>query len=431
MLTEWHNTAAYLLSHVRAGRLELSLVCDIDPEHQYALKVARLAVSPLAQSPPLKDCNIRLCKAWNRPLQRLAEEACFQACPKASPLSPEPTKISSALVNLPPELRLRIFEYTDWITPWKEVSWSRQDHGYQLCHPPCLNSEGGCPPHIHSGCRLSQCSPGVDESPRHLGCFCRRRHAAFSFACNCWAPPTSLFLICRALCRDAQFIFFSGNRFIVHDFHASLPWHLPTPQLEEPEILDTTCTGKYYPYERFAASEFLRHIVPTHCLADLRFLELVFPPYVPHGWPLDEHAPVIDWRATVDWIRGHINAPALSIRVVMADFGSQVKGRQVLTKDQGTSILRGYTRIIHPLRPLARDDALGGFYMQVAYPWRWTQDTLRHIRWHGECLVIEREQDLKESGERYVRGESASSDPPNKAEPRKSGWQRWYEVSFY
>jgi hypothetical protein len=58
--------------------LELSLVCDVDPAHTYAQEASRLAVAPLALFPPLKNCHIRLRKTWDRPLQRLAEEAVLQ-----------------------------------------------------------------------------------------------------------------------------------------------------------------------------------------------------------------------------------------------------------------------------------------------------------------------------------------------------------------
>ncbi|KAL2024325.1 hypothetical protein VTK56DRAFT_8807 [Thermocarpiscus australiensis] len=427
MLSEWRDTAAYLSSRVGVGSLELSLVCDVDPEHEYALEAARLAVAPLAVFPRLKDCHVRLCKTWDRPLQRLAQKAVLQARGNASPLYLEAAenKIPSALIDLPPEVRLCILEYTDLITPWKEVTWSRQHRGYQIRRPPCrLSREAECPPHVHNGCRLSRCDSGdsgPDPAPSFPGCFCRRRHAAFSVTCNCWAPPTDLFLICRALCRDAQFVFFSGNRFIVRDFHATLPWDLPAG------------TGRYYyPYERFAASEFLRDIVPAHCLADLRFLELAIHPYVPHGWPHNEHTPVLDWRATVDWLRAKINAPALTIRLVMADFIGPVKGRKVLTEKQGAEILKGYARVMGPLRHLVRkDDGLAGFYVQAAYPWRWTQKTRRQIEEHGEQWLAEAEQDLKERCERYVRGRDASLDSRTRAEPRASVWQRQYEGYSY
>ena len=229
MMGEWHDTAAYISSYIGIGRLELLLVCDIDPEHPYALEAARLAVAPIALFPRLEDCHVWLCKIPSYLLQQMAQEAVFQAYGRVSPVQLGRTnlKISSALTNLPPELRLRILEYTDLITPWKEVTWSGQDRGYQVVRALCASSrEGFCPPHIHNGCRLSRCDPHFDPDPSFApspGCFCRRRHAAFSFACNCWAPPTNLFLICRVLCRDAQLIFFSRNHFIVHDFHAMQP----------------------------------------------------------------------------------------------------------------------------------------------------------------------------------------------------------------
>ena len=411
MLSEWYETATYISPLVGIGRLDLSLVCDIDPQHLYALSVGRLATAPIALFPQLKNCHIRLAKKWNRPLQQLAEEAVFQGC-YASPHSPRPAKTSPALTTLPPELRQRILQYTDLITPWKEVTVSRQNHGYQLCRPPCTN-EFGCPPPIHHGRRLVECDSNVDgthvaAAARLPGCFCRLRHAAFSSICRCWAPPTSLFLVCHVLCRDAQFVFFSGNRFVVHDFDALMPWDLPYDV-------------ESYPYDRLFAPMFLRDIIPAHCLADLRFLELVFPPYDPRGWP--GRAVIQDWSDTVDWIRGKVDAAALTISVVMADFHYVPDDVHAeLTKDQGLQIIKGYSNVLYFLGPLARDDGLGGFHVQVAYPWRWTpENRQRHSLW-----LAEEEQRLKEYAERFVlQGKACSR---NGRELRKSVWQRWYEV---
>lgn len=317
------------------------------------------------------------------------------------------------------------------ITPWKEVTISRQHRGYQVCYPPCTNPYGGCPPDIHHGCRWTHCNADVDppgRSERPPGCFCRRRHAAFTSTCRCWAPPTDLFLICRVLCRDAQFVFFSANRFIVYDFHALMPWDRPDEQYEP---LDPASTTRYYPYKRLLASEFLRDMIPAHCIADLRFLELVFPPYVPYGWPNREPATVLDWRDTVDWVRCKINAPALTLSLVMVDFhGSDIPNvRQNLTKDQGHQIYKGYSSILLGLRPLAKkveDGGVAGIYIQLAYPWRWNPGAVNvepHYGW-----VAGAEQWLKKHAEKLVFGDNLDS--RNKAEPRKSVWQRWYEVDF-
>lgn len=37
MMGEWHDTVTHISSHLGIERLELSLVCDVDPEHPYAL----------------------------------------------------------------------------------------------------------------------------------------------------------------------------------------------------------------------------------------------------------------------------------------------------------------------------------------------------------------------------------------------------------
>jgi len=426
MLGEWGETATYLSSYISVGYLELSLVCDIDPNHQqHSLDVGQLAVAPIALFPRLKGCHIRLGKIWNRPLQRLAKEAVLQACRA----SPRPAKtVSPALTTLPLELRVRILEYTDLITPWREVTISRQHQGYQICRPPCTHPEGGCPPDIHHGCRRIYCNSYVDmpgASERLPGCFCRRRYTAFTSTCHCWAPPTDLFLVCRVLCRDAQFVFFSGNRFIVHDFRALMPWDLPDAQYEP---LNPASTTRHYPYERFFASEFLRDIIPVHCLSDLRFLELVFPPYVPHGWPNRELATVLDWHDTVDWIRDKINAPALTITLVMVDFhdGDVPNLRGDLTKDQGHQIIKGYSSILDCFRPPAKDGSLAGIYIQPAFPLRWTPGTRRNMQRHYNWLA-EAKQDIKKHAEQFVFG---GKDSGTKTEPGKSTWQRWYEVEF-
>ncbi|KAK4245427.1 hypothetical protein C7999DRAFT_34190 [Corynascus novoguineensis] len=247
LLTSWYDATVHLSSYVRPGRLALSLVCDINHQHEYTLEAGQLAIAPLALLPPLKDCHIRLYKRWDRALQWLAESTALQACPKPSPLRLIPAKAPSALVNLPRELRLLILEYTDLVTPRKEVTWCRRYRRYY-------------------------------QKPR------------------------------------------------------------------DPE---TASIEESYPYERLATSHFLREFVPANCLAHLRFLELVFPPYWPHSWPVDDHPAIVDWRDTVNWLRGKIDAPALTIRVVFADFLQNPAGsRSGTTKDEGKQIVRGYIHVI-------------------------------------------------------------------------------------
>ncbi|KAK4132153.1 hypothetical protein BT67DRAFT_451231 [Trichocladium antarcticum] len=332
--------------------------------------------------------------------------------------------------------RLDFSLYTDLITPSKEVTVSRDARGYQFSPPVCLLGHGGCPPYMHHGCALSECSLFIDSTPpdvsaRQPSCFCRRRHGAFSFACNCWAPPTGLFLICRALCRDAQFVFFSGNRFVVHDFRPLWPWALPSEQRQPSP--DTTGTMlRYYPYDRLVASQFLRDMIPIHCLPYLRFLEFVFPPYVPHGWPCSELATIRDWRDTVGWVRDKVNAPALTIRFAMVDDRGPPYGREEMSKEQGArQIIRGYTSILEVFKPLVREDGLAAIYVEAAHPWRWNKDGFRNLD-RDSYRLRQAEQQMKEKAEEFVRGNGRPRlDSHSKTEPRKSGWQRWYDADFY
>jgi hypothetical protein len=126
-----------------------------------------------------------------------------------------------------------------------------------------------------------------------------------------------------------------------------------------------------YPNERFAVSQFLREIVPIRCLSHLRFLELVFPSYTPRTWPRSSHAALQDWRATVNWVRDKVNAPGLTLRVVMNhlydDDPEDPANCSVMTEHDGNEILKAYARIFKPLRLLAAD-GLARFYAQLTDP---------------------------------------------------------------
>ncbi|KAH6651274.1 hypothetical protein F5144DRAFT_558960 [Chaetomium tenue] len=436
MMRDWRDAAAFASPHISVRRLELFFICDIDPVDPYALETARLALAPFALFPRLKNGHVRLSKEPDYLFQQMAQSAVLQACGRACPARRGSATLSarSKLTTLPPELRIRILEYTDLVTPWKEVSWSRQNYGYQVIHALCFahSPRKDCEPHVHHGCQLITCDPslGPDRGlAPHTGCcFCRVRHSAFSFSCNCWAPPTYLFLICRTLYRDAQFVFFSRNHFIVHDLHAREPWFLPY----EPYDGDAanTSTASCYPFPRLAASEFLRDIVPSHSLAYLRFIELVFPPYEPHGWPRKEHSAGLDWAATVEWLRGRINAPALTLRVVMADFctGPPI-GRLVMTKALADEISRGYKCITDPLKPLVREtDGLAGFYIQAAHPARWTEDVRRRAD-HDDRFLDLLLLNYTEAVARDVWGPDRRAMRDNTA-PSESTWQRWRGVDL-
>ncbi|KAH6649306.1 hypothetical protein F5144DRAFT_634432 [Chaetomium tenue] len=370
-------------------------------------------------------------RAHHRPLLDPASSSTDPTSPKSAAQALL-TNWHDAAVHLSPHVRpghLELSLYTDLVTPWKEVTWSRRYFRYQVCRPACYGYERACEPHIHHGCRLIQCL-GVEPSARPApspGCFCHRRHAAFSSTCNCWDPPSSLFLICRVLHRDAQLVFFSRNRFIVHDVQASPYWALDAVVMQDkPRGPETASTAEDYPYERLAASHFLRDAIPIECLAHLRFLELVFPPYGPHNWPVDQHPAIVDWRNTVTWLRDKVNMPALTVRIAFTDFMyNPAAYRDRTTEDEGMQIVRGYTDIAQPLKALVKQDGLASLFVQAAFPWSWGESAIPQVE-HPENWWIqqlaEEEQRLKEKLE-DIPGCEALVNLHRKLEPGRSTWQ--------
>jgi len=420
LLAKWRLAAARL-SHLTSGRLELGLVCDIDPHHERALEVASLVTAPLRLIPQLRDCHIRLCKVPDPRLQQIAQGGALQACRIAMPpyLSYK-TGAQATLTNLPRELRLQILEYSDLIVPNRQVTWSRQSHRYFTTIRDSFYNE-----------YLSRffCCLSSRGSKSFIGCFCSRRHTTFSSMCKCWVPPgPTLFLICRTLSRDAQLTFFSGNQFIVHDYKADPCWAIPyigERAQEEADDLETPETPRAleeserpggreqpdprhdYPSDRFAASQFLREVVPTHCLAHLRFLELVFPPYLPETWPPEDHPAMQDWRATVDWLLqdGKINAPGLTIRLAVAQVSCDsplVYHRLTITFAEGTTMGRAHMAIVRSLKPLA-DNGLARFYAHLPHPWAFMEGA--KIRDNRYLWLETMERQIKDRVERFVMGD--------------------------
>ncbi|KAK4143003.1 uncharacterized protein C8A04DRAFT_37875 [Dichotomopilus funicola] len=424
LLAKWRLAAA-CLSHIPAGRLELALVCDIDPHHERAREVASLVTAPLRIIPQLRDCRIRLCKLPDAGLQQIAQDGVFQARRIAPPpyYSPKPSaRTQATLVGLPRELRLRVLEYTDLIAPDREVTWSRQDKAY-------LTAARGDDLDRDNVRVFYHCWTSSSSSPSYLGCFCRRRHAAFSLACKCWAPPSPLFLVCRILCEDAQFTFFSRNRFIIHDYKTSRTWALPCfPEYSDEEVEPPEDSRYEYPGTRFAASQFFREVVPTHCLAHLRFLELVFPPYLAQTWPRGDDHPVLqDWQATIGWLLDKVNAPALTLRLagVEVHYGSPPEYHNRISKSDAIDIATAHMDLTRPLRALG-DIGLARFFAYFPCLWELVLARHQHYEWRPQLEAKQRQ--FKASFERVVLGDRYETQYANgREEPEPSFWAKAHQ----
>ncbi len=438
----WRSAAAQLFSRITPGRLALSLVCDIDPQHPLALDLATSILAPLHLLPRshLSECRIQLAKTPYWPLQQLAQDAAVHACGLPTPVPDASSEslgaaATATLASLSRELRVRILEYTDLVAPRRQVAWSRQDRAYVVSRFRRTNDPPPTPDEVYSE-QFFECFRGKPE-----GCFCRRRHAVFSLSCKCWAPPgATLFLVCRTLSQEAQYVFFSRNRFTVHDYKACALWEMPPPQqgsssgLGVPPHLQA---HDPYPFGKFAASIFLRDVVPASALGHLRFLELGFPPYPSATWPKPEHPAARDWLSTVDWVRGRLNLPGLTLRMIVMDVSNGIPEElREATAEEIAALLRAYADLVRPLRGLGESHGLARFYAHFRYPIERAfilgpDDPYDEHEyddapgpWYDPWL---QKRDLKERLERYVMGARYEGlYAGGKEEPKPSDWDLMY-----
>ncbi|PSR83394.1 hypothetical protein BD289DRAFT_435869 [Coniella lustricola] len=172
-------------------------------------------------------------------------------------------------MRLPVELQLKVLEYTDVVTPLNRVSWSAEDgcaaYRYEKylcvahhegspyspnCHPrahrDCTDMDActKCP-HVlpdsaqlqenrgirachlctHYACQFMDCFRKSEPDGSDAPSFCMVEEAGYSANCQCWRPPTDLFLVSKEFACQAQRIWFSQNDFRVAgglDFALSL-----------------------------------------------------------------------------------------------------------------------------------------------------------------------------------------------------------------
>jgi hypothetical protein len=125
------------------------------------------------------------------------------------------------------------------------------------------------------------------------------------FRCDCWAPPTSLFLLNREMRQDALQVFYGQNRFVV----------TPTGGF--------TWTGLDNPPTRLPISVFLSSVVPQDALHYLRLLEMIFPPFgvdEPSMYCSAQRSQWQGWADTLEKVQEHLDLQKLTIRAYFAQY---------------------------------------------------------------------------------------------------------------
>lgn len=360
VLEEWRRTVDYITAHAKSSNLELYLIAHVH-DHETALQV----VDPILSFARLRRCVIRLGHDPDPILEKLAEETAL----RATGHQVDESGLRFRFLDLPQEIRDQVLQYTEPVTPIKEVMWNPKD-GYSVCY--CISSFD----------EEAEAFFGEDSAIRHsfkfrncwatagVGCFCRRFHAVSSSMCHCWFPPRSLFLMCRDILNDARKIFFSKNRFIITSSKGPNVIAEGTPQ-------------------RLEASVFLTNVVPFTSLRWLRSVELVFPPFEEDYLRATDPA-YSGWLQTIDHVKKELCIPMLNLHVHIADpqtdNGSVVGGltyRPNLRKEQAQIILAMYMRTLKTLPPL---DKFKSFTMHLVMPWGWDQTGYHRSKRNHETM---------------------------------------------
>jgi hypothetical protein len=213
---------------------------------------------------------------------------------------------------------------------------------------------------------------------------------------------------------EANLVFYSENRFIAVDSPRSNPW--------------AWWEHDDYPHESFAASQFLRHVVPQHCLGYLRFLELTFSPFTHLARPRDGHPALRDWEGTIDWLKDKLNLRVLTLRLVVAgnpDPGRGPGGSYEMTRDQGKEVLATYNRILLPLQLLGTGTGggLARFHAVLPWPCKWSRWARNKVEDEGGLDWLEsKDRELTRRAEKFVMGERYESVSVAAVEPQMSVW---------
>src|SRR3569833_1284121 len=190
LIPEWESLCNRLSSSVSAGKLRLTLICDVQD-----LASGKRIVRPLLSLPTLAACTIRLGRRRDQyDLTALAQETSLRLTGPYAP--PQPGFRFEAL---PYELRRRILEFThlgprtDYARPLLRI-----EHGKLVLNNPVPISHPIC---------CFKCTETFAD------CCCPTIHASYAPKCTCRVLPMELFLVSKRMYQDAGGVFYSSTTF--------------------------------------------------------------------------------------------------------------------------------------------------------------------------------------------------------------------------
>jgi len=385
LISTWRETARHILSHTDPKMLTLHLMCDTGDS-----KETRAVLEPLLATPAtLKSCVLRLSSRHQYHLRSLAEK--FAA--RIDGRTTIPSNYGFRFLDLPPELRAKILDYTDLVTPYNQIEWESV-RGFRVRLPTsnCYMADGYGDLHqdtdflhdsanplykglgnlldgpLHQSLRFFRCQP---VSLWEAGSFCCRRRSSASLSCRCWIPPRPLMLVCRAMYEDAIRILYTRNRIII----------LPKDCIFNlPISIDSTL-------RRLEASKFITRHTKPHVLQHLRTLEVVFPQI--HIFYFDTSNPFyLDWQFAVHHLREHANLSVLTVILHMSSNNPTPRRWHDYVDKELKDMVRSHVQLLTPLRSLG---GMKRLFIYLESLWYWgSYKKMFWIDWDGEGRLCQR-----------------------------------------
>lgn len=300
----WQKVAARLFARVPPGVISLRLICDLETTiARDDTHLASLVAQPLLNARPgtVKDCKIRLSLVKMPELSHLATEAACHITGQG--IIPAIRKGIFRFSDLPQEIRMSIFEYTDLITPHLSVNWHPELGFYCSSHFSCCR-HSNARPESYPNCPFRFCGP-----KSNLRTFCRGRRSAYNPKCRCWIEPSALMLVSRAVYQDAAAVFYSKNRITV----VGQGWGPRKDGYYEPLTTNPL---------RLDASRFLTRYVWPEVLWHIRTLEFVVPKFESDSHPSGIDDPAYhDWQLATKHLATYANLASLTLIIHMSTLG--------------------------------------------------------------------------------------------------------------
>lgn len=388
LVASWQAAARHILSHTRPQTLNLRLFCDTGVGDTTAA-----VLQPLRDFPGvLKDCELQLHHEKNN---NQARALAFDAATRAKGFDPDLRAQPFRFFDLPAEIRRRILEYSDLVTPFKEVYWSAS-RGFRIATALIRCGRDECDTQLHRGCHFLFCEP---LNSLGAGYVCCRRRSAYSSRCQCWVAPRGPFSASRSLYEESLQVLYSCNRIIV----------VPSKGLRSCLLPDGV-------RKRLDASKFItRHMWPD-VLHNLRTIEFVLPAFDAAYAPVSDELYYSDFRFAIDHLKAYADEPKLSIVISITSPTSIKYGGAddmwIFRRFTGgdSVALRSYAQLLSCLKAL---QGMRCFFVHLEWARHWTAERAPDFN----HLMYSKVNKMESWLEKMVMGQDYDSEAAGKSEP--------------